>query len=627
MAGSPEDQGPARKLTTILSADGVGYSRLMRSDEEGTWRTLRQCRAIIDRLITARQGRLFGHAGDSVIAEFSSPVETVRCAVEIQRSIADHNSGLPEAQRMAFRIGINLGDVLIDGDNLIGDGVNVAARLQALAEPGGICISATVHDQVRTRLDLGFADLGEQRLKNIAEPVRAFRIQAGQGDQRPRGSRPWRRPSRIALAAVLALVVVAATVAALGLASLPSWIRSGAAPVQSTGAVGAVIAVLPFENLSGDATQDYFSDGLTEDLIAALGRFPDLAVVAKEAVRRFKGQPPTLDSLARDLGVRYVLEGSVRRDGIRVRVTAQLVDAASGRHLWSDRYDGEIKDVFTVQDEITRSVAGALAVKLVGLEKQRALMKQPDSLEAYDYVLRGRDLAARDSRADNAQARALFERAIAIDPRYASAYVGLGMARLKAAGWGWTEFPDDALHQAERFAQSAIDLDPESAEAHALLAGAYLNLGRYDVAGTEVDKAIALNPSDAGSYAARGSILLFTGHPKEAIAAFETAQRLNPNTGSGRLEPVGWAYYLAGRYDDAVRALESGLSKSPKDYFIHAGLAATYAEMGRAEAATAAAQALLKAWPFFEVGKFAEQFQRAEDRARIAEGLRKAGLR
>jgi adenylate cyclase len=622
MAGSPEDHGPARKLTTILSADGAGYSRLMHSDEEGTYRSLRQCRAIIDRLIAARQGRLFGHAGDSVIAEFSSPVEAVRCAVEIQRSIADHNAGLSEGQRMSFRIGINLGDVLIDGDNLIGDGVNVAARLQTLAAPGGICISATVHDQVRTRLDLGYDDLGEQRVKNIAEPVRAFRVQAQRRDAPPRRIGQWPRLSRMALAAILALVVAAATVAAFRLAPL----RPGGPPAAPVGATGAVIAVLPFANLSGDPAQDYFGDGVTEDLIAALGRFPDLAVVAEDAVRRFKGQPPALDALVRDLGVRYVLEGSVRRDGNRVRVTAQLTDATSGRHLWSDRYDGEIKDVFTVQDEITRSVAGALAVKLVGLEKQRALNKPPDSLQAYDYVLRGRDVAARDTRTDNAEARALFERAIAIDPRYASAYVGLGMARLKAAGWGWTEFPNDALHQAERFAQSAIDLDPESAEAHALLAGAYLNLGRYDVAGTEVDKAIALNPSDAGSYAARGSILVFTGHPKEAVEAFETARRLNPNTGSGRLEPVGWAYYLVGRYDDAARALETGLSKSPKDYFIHAGLAATYAEMGRAEAATAAAQALLKAWPFFEVDKFAEQFQGAQDRARIAEGLRKAGL-
>ena len=621
MTGSPEDHGPARKLTTILSADGAGYSRLMRSDEEGTWRTLRQCRAIIDGLIATRQGRLFGHAGDSVIAEFSSPVEAVRCAVEIQKNIAEHNAGLPEDQRMSFRIGINLGDVLIDGDDLIGDGVNVAARLQTLADPGGICISATVHDQVRTRLGLGYDDLGDQRVKNIAEPVRAFRVQAQRAIP-PRRARQGMPLSRTVVAAILALIVAAATVAALRL--LPP--RPAAPPAASQAATGAVIAVLPFANLSGDPAQDYFSDGVTEDLVAALGRFPDLAVVAEDAVRRFKGQPPALDALVRDLGVRYVLEGSVRREGNHVRVTAQLTDAASGRHLWSDRYDGEIKDVFSVQDEITRNVAGALAVKLVGLEKQRALSKPPGSLEAYDYVLRGRDLAAYDTRADNAQARALFERAIAIDPRYASAYVGLGMARLKAAGWGWTEFPDDALHQAERFAQSAIDIDPESAEAHALLAGAYLNLGRYDVAAAEVDKAIALNPSDAGSYAARGAILVFTGHPKEAVEAFETARRLNPNIGSGRLEPVGWAYYLVGRYDDAARALEVGLSKSPKDYFIHAGLAATYAEMGRTEAATAAAEALLKAWPFFEVDKFAEQFQGAQDRVRIVEGLRKAGL-
>ncbi len=612
-----QPRGIERKLTTILYADGVGYSRLMAADEEATLRTLNACRAEIGRLIQAHQGRVFGTAGDSVAAEFPSAVEAVRCAIELQSALQGLDAVTPEGARMRFRIGVNLGDVMVEGGDLLGDGVNVAARLQGLADPSGICISGSVLDQVEGKLPVSCEPLGEQRLKNIARPVRAYAV-------RTVGHAPARRRGL-----ALALPAGAGLALLLGLGALGA--RSGWLPL-GTGAAPptpgrAAIAVLPFANLSGDLGQDYFGDGLTEDVIAALGRFSALSVTAREAVQRYKGKDPGPGELARDLGVRYVLEGSVRRDGGRVRVTASLTDATSGRHLWSDRYDGELVDVFAVQDEITRNVAGALAVRLTRLEAERAAAKAPGNLAAYDLVLRGRAQAAANTEEANRAARDLFEQAVQLDPSYAPAYVGLGWTWVKAAGFGWTEFRTDALRRAEDLATRAISFDPDNAEAHALLGSAYINLGRYDLGLSEEARAIALNPSDAGSYASRGAGLVFTGYPEEAVAAFETALRLDPELGSGRLHPVGWAYYLVGRYEDAVRVLEAEALHSPEDYFVHAGLAASYAELGRSDDAAQAAAAVLRTWPFFEVEAFAAQFQGGEHRARITEGLRKAGLR
>jgi TolB-like protein/class 3 adenylate cyclase/Flp pilus assembly protein TadD len=616
------EQGPKRKLTTILHADVAGYSRLMRSDEEGTHRILQAVRREFDRLVAAHEGRIFGTAGDSVIAEFASPVEAVRCATEIQKAVQLVEVDLPEDGKLIFRIGLNLGDVIVEGDNLIGDGVNVAQRLETLAEPGGICISNSVFEQVKTKLKLNYKDIGEQHVKNIADPVRAYRVAVEQDQGRPSARH---RPSRHLVGIMAAtLLLLAALIAAVEYA--PSLLNPPGRSLETSTSDRPTIAVLPFANLSGDPGQDYFSDGVTEDIITALGRFPDLSVIAREAVQQYKGKPLQPGELSQELGIRYQLEGSVRKEGDRVRVTSRLSDARTGVELWSDRYEGELKDVFAVQDDITRSVAGALAIKLAGLEKQRTFAKPTDSLQAYDYVLRGRDLIAHNTRSGNIQARDLLERAIQLDPGYAAAYVALGWVRLKSAVYGWTEFAGEALNQAEALAQKAIDLDETSSEAHQLLSSVYLNSGKYDLALSEDSRALALNPSDAEAYAGRGSELVFLGRPKEALQDFEIALRLNPGFGSGRMFPVGWAYYLEERYDEAARAFESGLRLDPNDYFIHAGLAATYAELNRPEQAARAAAAVRSTWPFFSVAAFASQFQGESNRAHIAEGLRKAGL-
>jgi adenylate cyclase len=631
LEGLVEEHAPKRKLTTILCADCAGFSRMMRADEERTYRVLQDCRKLIDRLVGEHDGRIFATAGDSVVAEFPSPVEAVRCATEIQQAIEQLEAESPEDRRMHFRIGINVGDVMIQGNDLIGDGVNVAARLQGLADPGGICISGTVYEQIKNKLTLACDDLGDQIVKNIADPVRVHRVRVGRSVGPRRQTARIATPRRIRLAAAGLISVL---LIAIAIKYLNFNVRS---PVQP-GCTHASIAVLPFGNLSGDTAQDYFSDGTTEDIIAALGRFSDLSVIAYVAVEPYKGKPLRPGQLNHELGVCYALEGSMRRNRNKVLITGQLVDALSGLLLWSDSYAGEFNDIFKLRNEITQSVVGKLAIKLIDIEKQRAFKKPTENLDAYDYLLRGRDYYARNTRSGNDQAKILFERAIELDPAYASAYVALGWTRARAAAYGWTEFPGEALKQAESLAQKGIELDDGNAEAHALLAEVYANLFQFDMAIVEAERAIALNPNDAGSYAQRGQVLVFSGHPKEAIESLETAMRLNPSMGSSMSDPIGWAYYMERRYEEAVTVLKAGLLASPNDYSNPAGLAASYAQLGRTEEAVHAAEEVRRLWPFFDVDDFVAVFDKGclraaplsvceANHALIAEGLHKAGLK
>jgi TolB-like protein/Tfp pilus assembly protein PilF len=604
---------------------------MMRADEERTYRVLQDCRKLIDRLVGEHDGRIFATAGDSVVAEFPSPVEAVRCATEIQHAIELLEAESPEDRRMHFRIGINLGDVMIQGDDLIGDGVNVAARLQGLSDPGGICISHTVYEQIKNKLALACEDLGDQTVKNIAEPVRVHRVRVGRPAVPRLATTRIATPRRIRLAAAC---LISFLLVAIAIKYFNYNVKS---PVRPR-CTHASIAVLPFGNLSGETAQDYFSDGTTEDIIAALGRFSDLSVIAHVAVEPYKGKPLRPGQLNRELGVCYALEGSVRRDRNQVLITTQLVDALNGLLLWSDSYTGEFKDVFALRNEITQSVAGKLAIKLIDIERQRAFKKPTENLDAYDYLLRGRDYYSRNTRSGNDQAKILFERAIELDPSYASAYVALGRTRTRASLFGWTEFPDEALKEAEGLAQKAIELDDGNAEAHALLGEIHEDLGQLDAAIIEAERAIALNPNDAGSYEARGAILVFSGHPKQAIESFEIAMRLNPTMGSSLWEPVGWAYYMERRYTEALTALKAGLRANPSDYSNPAGLAASYAQLGRTDEARHAAEEVRRLWPFFDVDDFVALFDTyclhgaassacEANHAIIVDGLHKAGLR
>src|SRR5271169_6644376 len=496
MAEILEPSSRKRKLTAILHADVVGFSRLMGEDEAGTHRALGELRRAVDPLIVEHGGRIVGTAGDSLLADFSSVVDALNCAVEMQRASRAINDAIPPERRLELRIGVNLGDVIVDGDDIFGDGVNIAARLEALAQPGTICISQTVYDQVRNKLDLDYRPLGSHRVKNIAEPVRAYAVGTSSAVSR---SRRGRQPLIVAGVAALVVAGLVAWVLHVGagreLLGLGATLR--AVDVATLAAPNRLdsrpsVAVVPFKNLSGDAGQDFFSDGITEDVITALGRFSNLLVIAKSASFPFKGSNAPPAQIGRLLDARYLLEGSIRRAGDRVRVNVELTEAATGVHVWSETYDDELKDIFAVQDDIAKRVVGAAAVKLTRFEQERVLAKPTANLAAYEYVLRGREFLSHATRDKNDEASALFQRAIDLDPGYAAAYAALGGSHFEAVVSGWTEFRDEELARAEEFAQKALALDPATTSAYRLLAIINMYKRRYDLALGQIDRAFEI---------------------------------------------------------------------------------------------------------------------------------------
>ena len=490
-----------RKLTTILSADVAGYSRLMEADEEGTLAALHACRDAFDAEIGKVRGRIFGTSGDSVVAEFPSAVDAVRCALVVQKALAERNAGIAEDRRIDFRIGINVGDVMIDGEDLMGDGVNVAARLQEIAEPGGICLSGTVYDHIQGKLDIGLEDLGEQSVKNIEKPIRVFQVprpsRAGEAARAPSApapaapAGPW---LRFAKAAASVLVIGAVGWAVAAIIGATTWFDTQGDQAQAPKpedriavdiAVGSgdepalalpdkpSIAVLPFDNLSGDASQDYFADGMTEELITALSRFPHMFVIARNSVFTYKGKAVKVQQVSRELGVRYVAEGSVQRSGDRVRINAQLVVATTGHHVWAERFEGEMTDVFALQDQLVQNIVAQLASEVSDAEMARMRRKGTDNFEAYDYHLRGSELAFRFTRESTAEARAMQQKAIELDPDYASAYAALAWTHLNDFRLGWSDDPATSLERAFKLAHKSISLDDSEPTGHAALSDVY----------------------------------------------------------------------------------------------------------------------------------------------------------
>jgi adenylate cyclase len=564
MAEILEPSSRKRKLAAILQADVVGFSRLMGEDEAGTHRALGELRHAVDPLIAAHDGRIVGTAGDSVLADFSSVVDALNCAVEMQRASRAVNDPISPERRLELRIGVNLGDVIVDGDNIFGDGVNIAARLEALAQPGTVCISQTVYDQVRSKLALDYRPLGSHRVKNIAEPMRAYAV--GPPAAVPRSKKRWRF---VAAAVGAAGVVVAGLVAwalypgagrellGLGMTPKPVEVASLAAPARL--ADGPSVAVLPFKNLSGDAGQDFFSDGITEDVITALGRFSNLLVVAKSASFQFKDRSLAPAEIGRQLDSRYLLEGSVRRAGDRVRVNTELIEAATGRRIWSEAYDAEARDIFGVQEDIARRVVGMAAVTLTRYERDRALAKPTASLAAYEYVRRGREFNSNVTRDGNREAQSMFQRAIDLDPSYAAAYAELGLSLIEAMTSGWTEFVADDLGRAETLAQKSLSLDPASTTAHRLLAEVHMSRGRFDLALGQIGRALEINPNDAKSFFARGGMLMWAGRAAEALPWLQGALRLDRINARVPVQ-LGMAFYFLDRYGEAVEAMDRGLA-------------------------------------------------------------------
>ncbi|MBI3757340.1 MAG: adenylate/guanylate cyclase domain-containing protein [Deltaproteobacteria bacterium] len=586
-----------RKLAAILHADVKGYSRLMEEDEVGTLRTLTAYRTVTDSLIEQHRGRIVGTAGDSILAEFASAVEAVQCAADIQQALRPRNAALPPNRRMEFRIGINVGDVIVEGPQLYGDGVNIAARLEALAEGGGICLSGTVYDQVENKLSLGYEYLGAQTVKNIAKPVRVYRVQSETE------------------APVLELGKGEGIVPLPLLPDKPS------------------IVVLPFINLSKDPEQAYFSDGITEDITTDLSKISSLFVISCHSAFTYKDKVAKVQDISREMGVQYVLEGSVRRAEGRVRITVQLIDGTTDYHLWAERYDRPLTDVFALQDEIRQKVVFALKVKLTPEERERFRRAPTNNLEAYDFYLRGQESVLHAQyeakKEENEQARQMLEKALDLDPRYAGAYTALGRIYFLDWFYQWSSDCAQSLERAFELVQRAVALDESLSMPHRVLGQIYVWKKQHEQAIVEAERAIALDPNDADGYASLGSILVFAGRPEEAIGLTEKAIRLNPRCPSWYLFASGSAYRVARRYEEALTALKRLLTLEPNYTPAYVNLSACYAELGWLEEAQAKVVELRRLTPNFSLEVY-KQFLPYKDPAeveRFLAALRRAGLK
>ena len=582
-----------RRLAAILAADVAGYSRLMGADEEGTLAALKALRReLIDPKVKEHRGRIVKTTGDGALVEFASVIDAVRCAVEVQREMTERNAGVDAGRRIEFRIGINVGDIIIDEGDIFGDGVNVAARLEALAEPGGICVSRVVRDQVRDKLDFGFDDKGEQQVKNIARPVRVYRIRAGQPPQPSAAAAPDK---------------IAPT-----LPEKPS------------------IAVLPFQNLSGDAEQEYFADGIVEDIITGLSRNRAFFVISRSTSFTYKGPAVDVGKVARELGVRYVLEGSVRRAGNRVRITAQLIEGASGRHLWADRYDRELADVFAVQDEIARTIAGEMAPGIIAAEMQQARRKDPSQLDAWDRTMRAHWHIRRFTREDLAEARHLLVEAIELDPANATAFGDLSFAHHFEAVFGWSEDVAAGYARAGEAARRALAIDDSDAHAHSALAIYELFQGRHDEARRRLRRAIDLDPNSPFARGYLGVSYGFAGDYEAALPVLDEAIRLSPRDQLLVIWHLcrGWAALLSERYPEAIEFTTDAAEANPEFPDVYAVLASAHGHLGNAAPARAALDQLLSRMPSLTAadGRLNRPFGSAEQRERFLMGLRKAGL-
>jgi adenylate cyclase len=607
-----------RRLVTILAADAVGYSRLVGEDEEAALALFDECRLVIEGLIGKHQGRVFGGAGDSVIAEFPSPVEALRCAVEIQHELTVASEKLAEERRMQFRVGLNLGDAVIENGILLGEAVNIASRLEGLSEPGGICISGSLYEQVKHLPNLTFRDLGFRKLKNIHFDVHAYAV------QETSSTRSHKRPVPRIWTAVTALLALLAV--AIGWKYMPRMASMYDAP-QLALAAEPSIAVLPLGNLSGDASQDYFSDGITNDITTDLSKFSNLFVIANNSASTFKGKPSKVQDIGAALGARYLLEGTVQKTPERLRINAQLIDAESGHHLWADRYDRRLGEIFAVQDEIVQEIVTALAVKVSAAERQRINSKAPKNMDAYDYYLRGKQVMANPNKLTaegNEEARLLFEKAIALDPNFSRPYADLAYVYVSRYQEGWGNDPDASLKTAEELAKKSLAISDEF-DGHWNLASVYWNQGEFDKSFSEYEAARKLNPNNPDLAADMAEALIYAGQSEQAIKQIKQAILHNPETPYWYWWNLGRAHYMAKRYKDAIDAIGK-ITEPPND--VRLITAASKAQLGNLDAAKSEMAEFSKNDPEFSIAEAAKRYFRNDtDRQHWLDGLRKAGLK
>ena len=597
-----------RKLAAILIADVKGYSRLMGEDEAATIQTLTVHQALIATFVQQYQGHVLSSPGDNVLAEFASVVDAVECAVAVQRELHARNSQLPVHRRMEFRIGVNLGDVIVNGEQLYGDGVNVAARLESLAEGGGICIAGSVYEQIKAKLAVDCEDMGLQAVKNIADPVRVYRIRIDSGapaapviQRKPRADRPMVRATAVAVAL---LVLLGGGVSVWQLVSDPSLLSQLIRTVQAPALLSPdrrSIAVLPFLNMSSDPEQEYFSDGMTEDLITELSRLSGLFVIARNSVFTFKGRAVKPDQVSRELGARYFIEGSVRKVDNRIRITAQLIDANTGYHMWAQYYDRDLQDVFAVQEEIARRITRAMAVQLTKEEERQMGRPYTSSEVAWEYFMRGAELYRRFTPKDNEHARELFEKAIDLDPEFARAYANLAATHRQDANGRWSQDPQTSEEMAYRMAQKAVELarrelDPKPSLPYALeqLGWVLLYREKHEEARQAAEEAVRLNHNYADGYALWAHVLIYLGQPEEALRKSQEAIDHNPKYPFFYDYHRGQAYYIWGlltsakdpkasrqRFEEAEIHLREALKKNSNFRPARSYLVATLSELGR----------------------------------------------
>ena len=624
-----------RKLTAILSADVKGYSRLMGEDEKGTVRTLNEYKEVMTGLIQHHHGRVVDSTGDNLMAEFASVVDAVECAVEIQKELKTRNAELPENRRMEFRIGINLGDVIEEGERIYGDGVNIAARLESLSEAGSICISGTAFDQVKNKLNLGYKYLGEQTVKNILEPVRAYRVlmepeAAGKviGEKKAK-PRQWQKTAFIVVS-VLILVMAAVAIWSLYFRPTPPLEVASKEKMAFPLPEKPSIAVLPFVNMSDDPKQEFFSDGLSEDIINALVRWPPISVIPRASSFIYKGKSVDVKQVGREMGVRYVLEGSVRREGNRVRITVQLIDATTLQHLFSERYERELKDIFAIQDEITIKVLTAMRVSLSGEGVPSSRSKGAKNIEAYLKLLQAEAALQTVNRASQAQTRRLAEEAIALDPGYGRAYSMLAAAIGNEFALGvYERNPGEALERAMALAQKGAQLDDSSEVGHRILGVMALHNRDYEKAIAEEERAVALAPNSVPAHYMLGYSLCCAGRDEEAIPILKKAVALSPIPLPRALSHLCIASRKARRYEEAVAVCRQLLQREPNHVLAHLTLGATFVEIEKMEEARAEITEVLRIDPKYTVKLVPRSFP-WKDQAeidRLIDSLRKAGLK
>jgi adenylate cyclase len=617
MADTKEASRVQRRLAAILAADVAGYSRLMGADEVGTLRALKAHRKeLIDPAVAVHGGRIVKTTGDGVLVEFASVIDAVGSAIAIQRGMVTRNAGVPEDKRIVFRVGINVGDVIIDGDDIFGDGVNVASRLETICEPGGLCISRMANDQIRDKLSLAFADLGEQTMKNISRAIGVFGLAADQIALLPEEQLVAAMPEMQAAIRVPGHVVSSG--------GEPRPASSQPEPMELPSQPS--IAVLPFANMSADPNQEFFADGLAEDILTGLSRFRDLFVISRNSTFRYKGKNVDVRTVARELGVHFVLEGSVRRAGEMVRVTAQLIDATTDHHVWAERYDRRLEDIFAIQDELTSSIVATLPGRVEAVARERATRKPPDSLAAYECVLAGKLLHHRSSRSENVEALRLLDRAIALDPGYAHAHAWKACTLGQAFVYGWCEDPEATKTDVVAELRTALALDENDSDVHRILAA--VNLAAYhdhDKALYHQERALQLNPNDDLIVVQQGEILTWLGRADEGAEWIRKAMRLNPYHPERFWSHLGRAYFTARRYDEAIKALAR---INQPDHTHAAMLAASHAGREDLPGARAHASEVLRRLPLFRLEDHlaVQHYKQGNDLEHYREALRRSGL-